>query len=131
MLVTLLLQVRAYVPSPDEVRESESLVIVGEDNESSAYDDAHHKPIRMLDDFAVFDPSHGLRLVSLGTMEDADGPPDRQWEAAGIVGPVFVDEDAAAEFEDAEEDGEGGSALQRVRLSAILRFTIDYTKEHE
>ncbi|TDL19401.1 S-adenosyl-L-methionine-dependent methyltransferase [Rickenella mellea] len=124
------LPVSRYVPSPGEVRESAALIVVGEDSESSAYSDDTHKPIRALDKFVVFDSENDLRLVDLRNWHIHEELTGTRLEAAGEVAPVFVDEDAAAGFEEMLEE-QGEDALQRIRLSMIIRLTIDYTKERD
>jgi DNA (cytosine-5)-methyltransferase 1 len=105
--------------------ETEDLLIFGEDSDS-IYDDEHteDKPIRVLSEFSFFDPKHKMELISLGAIEEIDGL-DRQFEGAGLVSAFSFEEDEGQEddIEDLEE--------QYVRLGAILRFSIDYTKINE
>lgn len=107
--------------------ENPNLVIHGEnDNDELFEDDADdQKPIRVLDDFAIFDPKHGCEMVMLDALERDDGV-DRQFEAAGMV---------SSYYENDEDDGQNDEAPEaqplRVRLTAILRFTINYAVETE
>lgn len=100
--------------------EDSELVITGEDPE----DGLDEKPIRLLSDFSIFDPKHRNEFVSLAAIEEDDGE-DRQFEAAGMVMPYFVSE------EDEGQDEETEIEPQYVRLSAVLRYTVDYAQESE
>lgn len=98
------------------------MIVFGEDTDGEANDE--DKPIRVLNHFSIFDPKHQYEMVSLSTIEEDDGV-DRECEGAGLVTPfVLNDED------EGQEDGLD-SLPQYVRLGAILRFSIDYTKEEE
>jgi DNA (cytosine-5)-methyltransferase 1 len=101
------------------------------------------KPIRELYDFYIFDPRHQNELVSLEALEIDDGV-DRSFEAVGRVKAHFVsDEDDGQEdgledeLEETGVDGRRGkgdgkrSDARRIRLSTIMRATVDYTKESE
>jgi len=110
-----------YQKQKRELIENEKLVIIGEDadDEDSNGDE---KPIREIHGFSIFDPKHKNEMVTLEALEQDDGV-DRQFEAAGIVVPSFVNDEDAGQEEDVEP--------QYVRLSSILRYTIDYTEENE
>lgn len=121
----------AYYESRDnELYESPDLVITGEDADNleleseSGADRLHDKPIRVLTDFSIFDPKHRNEMVSLAAIEHDDGL-DRQFEGAGFVAPYLINEE-----DEGQEDGLEGE-LQYVRLSAILRYTLDYTGQNE
>ena len=109
-----------YQKQKREIIEDDKLVIIDEetDNEDG---DGDEKPIREIHGFTIFDPKHKNEMVTLEALEQDDGV-DRQFEAAGIVVPSFVDEDVGQEEE---------VELQYVRLSSILRYTMDYTDENE
>lgn len=109
-----------YQKQRREIIEDDKLVIIDEetDNEDG---DGDEKPIREIHGFTIFDPKHKNEMVTLEALEQDDGV-DRQFEAAGIVVPSFVDEDVGQEEE---------VELQYVRLSSILRYTMDYTDENE
>jgi len=109
-----------YQKQKHEITENDKLVIIGEDADD-ADGDGDEKPIREIHGFSIFDPKHRNEMVTLEALEQDDGV-DRQFEAAGIVVPSFVDEDVGQE-EDAEP--------QHVHLSSILRYTMDYTDENE
>lgn len=83
------------------------------------------KPIWLLTDFTIFDPSHRNEIIPLSSMEDNDGT-DRQFEAAGYVAPLLEDEEDAG-----QEDAIDGEPLPFVRLGALLRFTYDYHRDKE
>ena len=74
--------------------------------------------------FCIFDPKHGNEYVTLEALEQDDGV-DRQFEAAGTVAPYFVSDE-----DEGQEDEENDQTVF-VRLSAILRYTINYTQESE
>ncbi len=107
--------------------EDPNLVIHGENDNDELFEDGadDQKPIRVLDDFAIFDPKHGCEMVMLDALERDDGV-DRQFEAAGMV---------SSYYENDEDDGQHDEAPEaqplRVMLTAILRFTINYAVETE
>ena len=111
-----------YQKRREELTEDAELVITGEDPEDGLDED--EKPIRLLSDFSIFDPTHRNEFVSLAAIEEDDGV-DRQFEGAGMVLPYFVSEEDEGQDEETEIDP------QYVRLGAILRYTIDYTQESE
>jgi DNA (cytosine-5)-methyltransferase 1 len=107
-----------------EIRETDKLVIQGEDpDEDEDEEDSDQKPIRLLDDFAIFDPKHGHEMVTLDALEQDDGV-DRQFEAAGLV---------TAYYENDEDEGQedGDTEPLYVNLSAILRYSVDYSMDAE
>ena len=63
-------------------------------------------------------------MVSLAAIEQDDGL-DRQFEGAGLVAPYLINEE-----DEGQEDGLEAD-LQYIRLGAILRYTLDYSKETE
>ena len=101
--------------------EDEDLVILGEDPDPE--DGSDEKPIRELDSFVIFDPKHRNELVTLDALEQDDGL-DRQFEAVGHVRPYFLSDEDEGQEDDVE-------APQIVHLSAILRFTVNYTEDTE
>ena len=105
--------------------ESAELVIPGEELEEL---EDEERPIRVLTDFVIFDPMHRNEMVSLAAIEEVDVV-DRHFEGAGFVSPYFLDEDEGQEDED--EDGENRETKVYVKLGAILRYWVDYTKENE
>jgi DNA (cytosine-5)-methyltransferase 1 len=67
-----------------------------------------------------------MELISLSELEKDDGMLDREIEGAGDVRPfIYNDEDAG------QEDDLDDEQVSRVRLSAIMRYTIDYTQDDE
>lgn len=112
-----------YQKRREELIEDSELVITGEDPEDGL--DDGEKPIRLLSEFSIFDPKHRNELVSLAAIEEDDGL-DRQFEGAGMVVPYFIsDEDEGQNEEETEIEP------RYVRLSVILRYTVDYTQESE
>lgn len=99
--------------------ENNALVITGEDPGDGDED----KPIRELHDFSIFDPTRRNELVTLEALEQDDGI-DRAFEATGFVKPHYLIEEDEGQEEEPEEP-------QYVHLSAILRYTVDYTQESE
>ncbi|KAI0041890.1 hypothetical protein FA95DRAFT_636925 [Auriscalpium vulgare] len=108
-----------YTPRPGEILEAHAL-IVGEDE---VPDDGEDKPVRVLDRFCVFDPQT-FEMVSLEQLEVLS---DRAFEAAGYVMPHFLNDEDAGQEDELDEDYEA----VRVRLSAILRCTVDCTKQDD
>lgn len=113
--------VEYYQKRREEFIENNKLVVIGEDPEDL---DEGEKPMRLLSDFSIFDPKQRNEFVSLAAIEEDDGV-DRQFEGAGMVMPYFVNE------EDEGQDEETDVEPQYIRLSAILRYTVDYAKESE
>lgn len=96
-------------------------MITGEDPDPDT--DSDEKPIRELHGFCIFDPKHRNELVTLEALEQDDGL-DRQFEAAGHVNPYFLSDEDEGQEDDSDE-------TKFVHLSAILRFTVDYTQDTE
>jgi hypothetical protein len=109
------------------------------------------KPVRLLHDWAVFDarPSKSkdadgalaLALISLHALDDTLDSTDVGCapEGAGAVSPFCENEEDAGQeddggYDDDDYDGdeeEVTTVSVRLRLGAILRYTIDYTKRDE
>ena len=66
--------------------------------------EADTKPVRYLDSFTIYDPRHG-EFRNLADLESDDN--DYQFEAAGFIWPVLVDEDED-DSDDEDEEEEGG-----------------------
>ncbi|KAF8262785.1 S-adenosyl-L-methionine-dependent methyltransferase [Lactarius quietus] len=137
-----------YIPRPDELPESASGIafLLGEEDAPNASDagvEGDKKPVRVLHDWTIFDArprpkKQGdlalpmLPLDALETSSSGCAP-----EGAGIAAPLFEnDEDAGQEddgdYDDDEEGEEGVKAVSvRLRLGALLRYTIDYTKRDD
>ncbi|TBU32705.1 S-adenosyl-L-methionine-dependent methyltransferase [Dichomitus squalens] len=113
----------SYQPHPDEIQENEDTIVQGEDADD--YLDEEAKPVRILSDFAIFDPRHGrgFELVSLELLHVTAGT-DHHFEAAGNVSPVYLNEEDAGQ-EDIVDNSKKAD-LQRLRTSAIFRYFIDY-----
>jgi len=103
--------------------------------------------VRLLHDWAVFDvrPSKdkdasgalALELISLHALDSTDvgcAP-----EGAGVASPYCENEEDAGQEDDGNydydesggEEEEGASLSVPLRLGALLRWTIDYTKRDE
>lgn len=117
-----------YDTQPEEIRETQDLIIPGEDleDEYGSDDEVNEmsKPIRVLSGFTIFDPKHQNELVSLNVMEEDDGV-DREFEAVGYVVPSFINEE-----DEGQEDGLDNEP-QYLRLGALLRYLFDPTEESE
>ncbi|OBZ68211.1 hypothetical protein A0H81_11825 [Grifola frondosa] len=61
-----------YSPDNRDLKEKADLLILGEEE----HDGADDKPIRMLSDFSIFDPKHGLELISLSLLDVDDTTAD-------------------------------------------------------
>ena len=141
-----------YTPRPDEVPESAPGIafLLGEDDAPSPVDavgeggDGDKKPVRILHDWSVFDArprprKHGdlaFPMLSLDALEKSSSVCAP--EGAGVAAPLFEnDEDAGQEDDgdyddECEGDEERAKAVSvRLRLGALLRYTIDYTKRDE
>jgi DNA (cytosine-5)-methyltransferase 1 len=66
-----------------------------------------------------------MELISLSELEKDNGALDREIEGAGEVRPFISNDD-----EDAGQEDDLGDDL-RLRLTAIMRYTIDYTQSDE
>ncbi|KAH9901025.1 S-adenosyl-L-methionine-dependent methyltransferase [Cubamyces lactineus] len=121
----------SYVPSPQDVRESANTLIFGEDPLERDQSAVGSKPIRALSDFSVFDPSREFEMIPLALL-DTDQSGKHHFEAAGAVAPVFLNEEDEGQEDvlDGEDDSDI-SMLQRLRTSAIFRYTIDYMKSDD
>ncbi|KAF8633579.1 hypothetical protein AX15_001372 [Amanita polypyramis BW_CC] len=113
-----------YVSRPDEQRETKDLVVPGENPEEDPLEE-DEKPIRVLTDFSIFDPCHRNEMVSLASIEEADGI-DRHFEGAGWVTAYFVNPDVGQEDWEDEDEGK-----VYVRLGAILRYSVNYKLEND
>ncbi|PCH37981.1 S-adenosyl-L-methionine-dependent methyltransferase [Wolfiporia cocos MD-104 SS10] len=105
-----------YSPNPKDVREKRGLRIPGEDFDDNGAD-GHDVPVRILSKFCVFE-SGNEKVVPL-----SDDNINISLEAAGAVAPYFANEEDAGQEDDIED-----SQPLRLRTTAILRYTIDYTK---
>jgi hypothetical protein len=146
-----------YTPRSDELSESslDIAFLLGESDATVPFttiDTEEGKPVRMLHDWAIFDarPSKAkgdggalaLALVSLQVFDSAfNGGIRRAPEGAGSASPFFENEEDAGQEDDGDyddgdningEDSEEGRPVSvRLRLGALLRYTIDYTKRDE
>jgi DNA (cytosine-5)-methyltransferase 1 len=119
------------VPRRAEVKETEDLVVDGEDQIGD--DDERtvrigDKPVRTLSLFSFFDPGNELEMLSLSVLEDDDSDTeDRRVEGAGFVAPLLLNEEDGGQMEDAVDVRK----QQYIRLTAVIRHTIDYAKKDE
>jgi hypothetical protein len=147
-----------YTPRPDELPEStpDIAFLLGESDAPFPLPIAdleeEDKPVRILCDWAVFDarPSKAkgdcgalaLALVSLNALDDValeSTDVGCAPEGAGDASPYRENEEDAGQEDDGDYDNddggsdeqEGVSVSVRLRLGAILRYTIDYTKRDE
>ena len=146
-----------YTPRPDECPEvaPDITFILGEDDAPNPTDvvgegddggERDKKPVRVLHDWSIFDacprPKKGGDLsLPLLPLDALDKPSSGcAPEGAGVATPLFEnDEDAGQEddgdYDDYDDGGEGEEGTKavsvRLRLSALLRYTIDYTKRDE
>jgi DNA (cytosine-5)-methyltransferase 1 len=67
-----------------------------------------------------------MELISLDELEKDDGLLDREVEGAGDVVPFITNDEDAGQEDDLDDE-----QISRVRLSAIMRYTIDYTQDDE
>lgn len=87
-------------------------------------DDDETKPVRVLQNFSIYDPKNRNKYIKLSALEDNDGV-ERHFEAEGIVSPVMNEEDAG------QEDDVGGESAMLLSLSSILRYTLNFQERNE
>lgn len=108
--------------------ESADLAIIGEDPFTDGDEgDPDAKPVRVLSDFAIYDPKHGSEMVPLSSIEEDDGV-DRQFEAEGFVSPYYQNDEDEGQEDDDENKDSNACEPKLVKLGAILRYTFDYTE---
>ena len=147
-----------YAPRQDELPEStlDISFLLGESEVAlspTAPDTEEEKPVRLLHNWVVFDarPSkakaqdaggaltlpliylHVLDDVALSSTDAGCAP-----EGAGDASQYCENEEDAGQEDngdngnnDSTGDEEGAAVLMRLRIGAILRYTIDYTKHDE
>lgn len=146
-----------YTAHQDELPESapDIAFLLGESDMALPFttaDAGEEKPVRLLCDWAVFDarPSRAraaggalaLALIPLQTLDDAAlGSTDVGCapEGAGVVSRYCDNEEDAGQEDDGDYDSDDGSSDEengvavsvRLRLGAIMRYTIDYSKRDE
>ncbi|KAI0778984.1 S-adenosyl-L-methionine-dependent methyltransferase [Trametes elegans] len=114
-----------YLPTPKDELEDAKTIVYGEDpHERLDIRRDGDKPIRALNNFSVFDP-RGFEMIPLGLL-DENTTSGHHFEAAGVVSPVFTNEEDESQ-EDGLDSEDSGKQLQRLRTSAIFRYHIDYT----
>jgi hypothetical protein len=146
-----------YAPRQDELPESTPDIgfLLGESEVAllpTTADAEEEKPVRLLRDWAVFDarPSKAkdaggalaLALISLHVLDDAaldSTDAGCAPEGAGDASPYCENEEDAGQEDDGDysdddstgDEEEGAAVSMRLRLGAILRYTIDYTRHDE
>jgi hypothetical protein len=140
-----------YAPRQDELPESTPDIgfLLGESEValSPTAPDAEEKPVRLLRHWVVFDarPSKAkdaggaltFAMVSLHVLDGLDAALDST--DAGCAPEGAGDASSYCENAGQEDDGndstgneeEGGAVSTRLRLGAIMRYMIDYTKDNE
>jgi DNA (cytosine-5)-methyltransferase 1 len=121
--LTIRLVVRHYVPKTNEIPETPDLLVIGEDM-YAIVGDSDEKPIRILSDFSFFDAARDMEMLSLSTMDNND----RHFEGAGLVSAYHLNEEDDGQLEDSEEENH---RPQFVRLTAILRYGVNYAWNNE
>ncbi|KAF8644239.1 hypothetical protein AX16_008594 [Volvariella volvacea WC 439] len=122
-------QVVYYSPPPNEeiLHETADLILEGEDEfeDSSDAGEDEKKPVRILLGFSFFDTHHRNVMMPLDSLEAYDRD-DICLEGAGYVLPYILNDE-----DQGQEDGLGEQQPRYIRLSVILRYSIDYTKASE
>lgn len=116
-----------YIPNENELLESESLEIIGEDRENGSLKTGG-LPVRMLTDFSVFDNEGGRMVAFNSLLAPEDSPQLSSHSVAGYVFPVMEDEVEAADtmLDPDPED------CQFLRLSAICSITLfEFSEEYK
>jgi DNA (cytosine-5)-methyltransferase 1 len=114
-----------YQPENNELLETEDLIVIGED--PGALNDGQ-KPTRILHNFAFFDPTRDLVMVSLSHLDGRRGndDDDHTFEGAGEVTSVPENDEDEGQEDDLEDDDP-----QLIRIKNILGYSIDYTEDEE
>ena len=135
-----------YTPRPDELPEvaPDISFLLNEDDALNPADDGAEgdkKPVRVLHDWSIFDASprpkkRGDLALSMLALDALDKPESGcAPEGAGVATPLFENDEDAGQEDDGEYDDEGDEEPKavsvRLRLGALLRYTIDYTKRDE
>ena len=109
-----------YSPVGDEIPEDDELIVPGELAPDVDDGDSDDVPIRVLDNFAVFNrTTHQFIPVLNLLMKELS----EDWVAAGIVRSVTQD---ASDSED-EDDTEEAPLIQ---LSSILEFSVHWVEKN-
>ncbi|KAG6916653.1 hypothetical protein DXG01_005939 [Tephrocybe rancida] len=112
-----------YEFSVDEVPEDDDLLVPGETLD--APEDQNDLPVRILDDFVVFDVGSN-ELISIAELAGLDYTP-RKFAASGLVRALM--DDGGGDDEDEDEDDEATNGYDRVILSTILEFNVHSISE--
>ena len=100
--------------------ESNFLILPGEaPPEDEDEDDT--VPTRYLDDFSIFDPKDQNKMLSLSLLDTA-GVKAKNFEGEGCA-TVFVERDE----DEGQDDDDIDDWPTRIRLTAILRYYVDYS----
>lgn len=116
-----------YIPNENELLESESLEIIGEDRENGSLRTGG-LPVRVLTEFSVFDREGGRMIAFNSLLAPDDSPQLSSHCAAGYVFPVMEDEVEAVDtmLNPDPED------YQYLRLSTICSTILfDLSEEYK
>jgi DNA (cytosine-5)-methyltransferase 1 len=114
---------RYYQPENKELLETQDLVVIGED--PGALDDGQ-KPTRILHNFAFFDPTRDMIMVSLSYLDEKRENNGHMLEGAGEVTSVPENDE-----DEGQEDDLENFDPQFIRIKNILGYFIDYTEDEE
>ncbi|KAG1839477.1 S-adenosyl-L-methionine-dependent methyltransferase [Suillus tomentosus] len=114
---------RYYQPENNELLETEDLLIIGED--PGALENGQ-KPTRILHNFAFFDPTRDMVMVSLSYLDKHRENDDHMFEGAGEVTSVPENDEDEGQEDDLEDDDP-----QFIRITNILGYSIDYTDDED
>jgi DNA (cytosine-5)-methyltransferase 1 len=142
LVLTRLIATEAYVyqVAKDEVEESADLEVKGElfDEEEDSDDDSDDEvaPVRLLDDFTIYDSSTNQVIPTAFLL--SLGPSGTSVSASGIVRRWVEDDDSWSDDEiDEEDDTESDSSSSRphnspdrVKLTEILELNVHHVTEH-
>lgn len=116
-----------YIPNENELLESESLEIIGEDRENGSLRTGG-LPVRVITEFSVFDEEGGRMVAFNSLLAPEDSPQLSSLCTAGYVFPVMEDEVEAADtmLDSDPED------CQYLRLSTIRSMVLfDLNEEYK
>ncbi|TFY78084.1 hypothetical protein EWM64_g5932 [Hericium alpestre] len=133
LLIFLLARV-VYQVTEDELKEGKDLHVIGETEASDNDDDSDEEddiPVRVLSDFAVY-TLDSQKMVPIAELITADEVLSL-YGASGNVRPWVEEEeeetDDGLEEDDTDDNGDVRSGGQRVKLSAILEFSMHHVSE--
>ena len=119
---------RAYRATAHDIVEKSDTVVLGEDADDLA--SPTDKPVRLLTEFQIFNPSDGFEYQDLHAFHRSDSLRSHL-EAAGFVSPVFLNEEDAGQEDDLGGETDLYSSQQHLRTSPILQYVMDYRRMDE